>query len=215
MGFARRSGPPFFRRAGALVHVAARGVSGAGPADFALFPFAFPRRRHPDRHAAADRLMGDRGGRDGHVRLDGHGDRLPRLSRRTHGSHGRAAGGDGDGLRGSPGRRARPGRRGREQARARPEFVRGQAHRTHVPAGPGRTAQRDRRRARRGDGRAQSVFAQAWASGGVPVSHRCTGRDPGFRASDAGRRGRRRGARLRASPGPQSRAPGGQASSGR
>ena len=126
------------------------GYPESGAADDALFPVALARRRHPHRHAAAGGLMGDRCGRGPRLRLDRRRHRLSRLSRRPHGGHGRAAGGKWRPLtRSRLAEARRPARRGREPAGARPEFVRGQAHRTHVPAGPARTARRDRRRARR------------------------------------------------------------------
>ena len=116
------------------------------------------------------------------VRLDRRRHPLCRLPRRRDGRNPRAAGGNEGGLRGPSGRSARAARRGREPATARAEFLQGQGERSHVPAGPARTARRDRRRARRRDGGAQPVAARRQAA--TSSRSRRARRDPGSRSAD-------------------------------
>ena len=204
------------RRAGALVHVAARGLSGAGAADDPLFSVAVARRRASGPSCCGRRAYGR--SRRSTVLLivwaaavtayiAFHDDLIAAVVARQAAMESAYESRLAEA-------RARLDEVA-EPAGARPQnSFEAQAQRTHVPAGPAREARRDRRRARRRDGRAQPVRARGPSRGRRSPAD-ALGAIQALGPPTAGRRRRRRGARLCPSPGPQRRAAGGQASSGR
>ena len=177
-----------FHPAGALVHVVARALPGAEAAGAVLLSFALPGRRDPQRPARTSGRRGACGACAHLVRLDRLRHSLRRLPRRPDGRDPRAAGGDEGGLRGPSRRSARASsiEAASRQLLERNSFN-GTVNGDHVPAGPARTARRDRRYARR-DGGAQPARRLLARRAATPRPCRRAQRHPDARSVDGRRR---------------------------